>query len=127
MREVAPVRSGTGLAATRIDPVRHPEQLSADWLTAVLRASGAAGDTAVVARFEAAAIGTGQMSESYRVVLTWDDGAPAGPDSVVVKLAASDPTSRSTGIGLGIYEREIRFYRDVAPRDRKSTRLNSSH
>jgi thiamine kinase-like enzyme len=36
----------------------------------------------------------------------------------VVKVAASDQTSRSTGVGLGIYEREIRFYREVAPRVR---------
>jgi Ecdysteroid kinase-like family len=98
-----------------IDLVRHPEELTEDWLTAVLRASGAASEGALVAAFDAAAIGTGQMSGSFRVRLTWADPESAGPASVVVKLAASDETSRSTGIGLGIYEREIRFYREVAP------------
>src|SRR2546425_1757848 len=104
------------VCAMRFEFLRRPEELSADWLTAVLRGSGAAIDAAAVARFEAIAIGTGQMSESYRVGLTWDDRAPAGPASVVVKVSAADQTSRSTGVGLGIYEREIRFYREVAPR-----------
>src|SRR3954469_11006650 len=53
-------------------------------------------------------IGTGQMSLSYRVTLD-------GGDSVVVKLSATDQTSRGTGLGLGIYEREVRFYRELAP------------
>jgi hypothetical protein len=96
--------------------VRHPDELTAGWLTAVLRDAGATGDGATVVECEATAIGTGQMSETYRVALEWDEAGQAGPASVVVKLASADPTSRATGIGLGIYEREIRFYREVAPR-----------
>ena len=96
--------------------VRRPEDVSADWLTAVLRDSGAAPDDASVTGFTDSAIGTGQMSESHRLGLTWDERAPAGPASVVVKVAAADETSRTTGIALGIYEREILFYREVAPR-----------
>ena len=38
-----------------------------------------------------------------------------GPASVVRKGAASDPMSRGTGQALGLYEREVRFYSDVAP------------
>ena len=33
----------------------------------------------------------------------------------MLKVASSDATSRDTGVGLGIYEREIRFYLEVAP------------
>jgi hypothetical protein len=106
---------GSDLAAMRTDLIRRPEDLTPDWLTVVLRGSGAAKGCATVTRFEASAIGTGQMSESYRVVMSWDDPA-AGPKSVVIKLASTDETSRATGIGLGIYEREIRFYRELAPR-----------
>jgi hypothetical protein len=98
------------------DLVRHQREVTADWLTGVMRESGASPGDASVARIDGAAIGTGQMSQSYRFLLTWDDRTPRGPASVVVKLAASDETSRSTGVGLGIYEREIRFYREVAPR-----------
>src|SRR5436309_12599827 len=99
-----------------VDLIRQAADLSADWLTAVLRRSGVARDDAAVVNFEPSAIGTGQMSESYRVGLEWEGDASAGPDSVVVKVAASDETSRSTGFGVGVYEREIRFYREVAPR-----------
>jgi hypothetical protein len=104
------------VCAMPVDLVRQPEELSADWLTAALRESGAVRDAAAVTRLETTAIGTGQMSESHRVSLAWDERAPAGPASVVIKVAAADQTSRSTGVGLGIYEREIRFYREVAPR-----------
>jgi hypothetical protein len=103
-------------AEMAIDLLRRVDDSSTGWLTAVLRESGAAPPDASVSRFEATPIGTGQMSQSYRFVLGWD--AAGCPDSVVVKLAASDDTSRSTGIGLGIYEREIRFYQEVAPRVR---------
>src|SRR5262245_62039777 len=55
------------------------------------------------------------MSECYRVALTYADGQ-TGPGSVVLKVAASDPASRQTGLALGLYEREVRFYSDIAPR-----------
>ncbi len=35
---------------------------------------------------------------------------------MVLKVAASDPVSRQTGSALGLYEREVRFYGDIAPR-----------
>jgi hypothetical protein len=87
--------------------VERPDDLTADWLTAAL-------GTGTVEAFSTERIGTGQMSECYRVALTYaDDGA--GPESVVLKVAASDPVSRQTGLTLGLYEREVRFYTDIAP------------
>jgi hypothetical protein len=46
--------------------------------------------------------------------LTLLDAEPALPTSVVVKLPSPDPTSRATGIALRNYEREVRFYTEVA-------------
>jgi hypothetical protein len=88
--------------------VERPADLTADWLTAVLGAGE-------VTDFTIERIGTGQMSECYRVALTYAPGAAAGPASVVLKVAAADPSSRQTGLALGLYEREVRFYSDVAP------------
>lgn len=68
-----------------------------------------------VTGFQADRIGTGQMSECYRLTLSYPDGG-AGPDSVVLKVAASEPTSRQTGLTLGLYQREVGFYTDIAPR-----------
>lgn len=90
--------------------IERPDDLTAGWLSTVL-GSGTVSD------FTVERIGTGQMSECYRVQLSYTDteGAQPRPDSVVLKVAASDPVSRQTGLSLGLYEREVRFYREVAP------------
>ncbi len=87
--------------------MERPDDLTAEWLTAALGAG-------TVERFAFERIGTGQMSECYRVSLSYADGQ-TGPESVVLKVAASDPVSRQTGLALGLYEREVRFYTDIAP------------
>ncbi len=97
-------------------PIERPSDLTAEWLTEVIGAGQ-------VESFTIERIGTGQMSECYRVGLTYRDGQGPwsyrdgqGPSSVVLKVAASDPMSRQTGQALGLYEREVRFYSEVAPR-----------
>ena len=89
------------------DIVERPWKLTVQWLTAAIGAG-------TVAAFDCERIGTGQMSECYRVALTYADGQE-GPRSVVLKVAATDPVSRQTGLALGLYEREVRFYTEVAP------------
>jgi Ecdysteroid kinase-like family len=91
--------------------VERPADLTAAWLTAAI----GAGD---ITDFTVERIGTGQMSECYRVQLSYADTAPRSdrPASVVLKVAATDPMSRQTGMTLGLYEREVCFYRDIAPR-----------
>ena len=86
--------------------IERPTDLSAGWLT------GALGGRTVTG-FTFDRIGTGQMSECYRVAVTYADGDSG---TVVLKVAAGDPNSRQTGLALGLYEREVRFYTDVAPR-----------
>ncbi|MBN3508859.1 phosphotransferase [Mycolicibacterium nivoides] len=85
----------------------RPEDLTCDWLTAALGAGQVDG-------FSFERIGTGQMSECYRVSLSYA-AEEGGPASVVLKVAATDPSSRQTGLALGLYEREVRFYTDIAP------------
>ncbi|MFZ0231182.1 MAG: phosphotransferase [Mycobacterium sp.] len=91
--------------------VERPADLNAAWLTSCIGAG-------TVADFAVERIGTGQMSECYRVQLTYADSAAGSdnPESVVLKVAATDPMSRQTGMTLGLYEREVCFYRDIAPR-----------
>ena len=86
--------------------IERPADLTADWLTAAVGAGR-------IGAFEVERIGTGQMSECYRVRL--DYAAGEGPASVILKVAASDPVSRQTGHALGLYEREVRFYSELAP------------
>jgi hypothetical protein len=89
--------------------IRTQDQLDAAWLQASLGCGP-------IASFTTSQIGTGQMSESHRISLDYEDPERGGPATVVLKLAASDATSRATGVGLGIYAREVRFYREIAPR-----------
>ncbi len=91
--------------------VERPGDLTDAWLTTAIGAGP-------IADFSVERIGTGQMSECYRVQLAYADSGPDAdrPDSVVLKVAATDPMSRQTGVSLGLYEREVCFYRDIAPR-----------
>ena len=85
--------------------IEGPEGITSDWLTKVL-SRGALEVTSTDA------IGTGQMSRSYRVGFDGPDGA----DAVVVKVASDDPDSRATGVGMHAYYREIAFYTNLASR-----------
>jgi Ser/Thr protein kinase RdoA (MazF antagonist) len=90
------------MTASTISPIRTRDDITETWLGSVLDRPGLGIDGVE-------AIGTGQMSQCYRVRL--GDG-----DTVVVKLASEDPTSRATGVGMGAYAREISFYSELAGR-----------
>lgn len=68
---------------------------------------------AEIVTFDAARIGDGLVGMNLRVVPQYAEGA-SGPASVVVKLPSEDPTSRATGVALRNYEREVRFYTELA-------------
>lgn len=91
-----------------------PEALTPEWLTAALTASG----TISGARVAAAVVrplGTGQMCDSVRVHLRYEP-ADAGPATLVAKLPAADEGSRATAIAFRSYEKEVRFYQELADR-----------
>src|ERR1700746_3618402 len=88
--------------------IERTSNLTASWLSAAIGAGR-------VADFAVERIGTGQMSECYRVRLSYADAGSDGPESVGLEGAATDPVSRQTGLALGLYEREVRFYGDIAP------------
>jgi hypothetical protein len=89
--------------------VRTVQDLDAGWLQTALGCGP-------IESLAAEQIGTGQMSESHRIAITYAEADRTGPATVVLKIASADPSSRSTGVGLGIYEREVLFYRELAPR-----------
>jgi hypothetical protein len=97
-----------------LEGVADPECVSPQWLTNVLVASSAAPPGARVEHVGAERIGAGKLGRNIRYELSWSNPGD-GPHSVVAKFASDDATSRQTGLGLGIYAREIGFYRDVAP------------
>ncbi len=97
------------------DLLRHAADVTPQWLTEVLTAAGALAPGAEVRAASTTAIGTGQMADTTRFTLTYDE-PEAGPPSVVGKFASADEQSRATGLALRAYEIEVRFYREVAAR-----------
>ncbi len=96
--------------------VTTPEELEPSWLAAALIASGAAPAGARLEWLEAERIGAGRLGHNIRYRLGWaaDAVGATAPASVVAKFASDDATSRQTGLVLGIYAREVGFYRDLA-------------
>lgn len=82
----------------------HPDDITDDWWAAVL---GRAPD-----HWRWEAIGTGQVGDSVRFTLDFADQAT--PTTLAGKFAAADPTSRGTAAMLGLYAKEVRFYRELA-------------
>ena len=91
-----------------------PDALTPEWLTGALTSSGSLADARVVA-VEHRPLGTGQMCDSVRLHLTYDEPG-AGPATLVAKLPAADEGSRATAIAFRSYEKEVRFYQELADR-----------
>jgi hypothetical protein len=86
--------------------------VDADWLTRRLRGAGVLHEASVVDVI-ATPVGVGMLGDSIRFEVAYDrDEGALG--SFVGKFASADPTSRETGAGFGLYEREVGFYREIA-------------
>lgn len=94
--------------------IHHPDDVTPEWLTAVLRAAGAT-DSGTVEAVQATPVGTGQVGDSVRFTLTWDEDG-AGPATVVGKFPTEDETSRATATAVRTYEVETRFYQHLRGR-----------
>ncbi len=93
---------------------RKLSELTPEWLTESLRESGVLNGKRVI-EFddEVLGVGAGFMGDLIRLTLRVDP-AVEPPTSVIVKLPTTTAQNRRVGQMLGIYEREIRFYRDFA-------------
>jgi hypothetical protein len=91
-----------------------PDALTPEWLTDALTASGTLTGARVVAA-DVRPLGTGQMCDSVRIALTYDEPG-AGPATLVAKLPAADEGSRATAVMFRSYEKEVRFYQELAGR-----------
>jgi aminoglycoside phosphotransferase (APT) family kinase protein len=103
--DIVPVQSA-GLARTRGD-------ITPEWLSGVLGVAASCPVTSV----ELSSVGTGQMGSLVRAELTFI-GVPADdvPTSVIIKQAAESAEVRKTCTAMGIYEAEVRFFDEIAPR-----------
>src|SRR4051812_17750671 len=104
------------MATEDVTIVESADALTPTWLTEALHAAGRLDERTSVAAVEVAAVGTGQMCDSWRLTLTYEgQHDPEAPATLVAKLPANDPTSRATALALRSYENEVRFYQQLAP------------
>ncbi len=79
--------------------LRHAADVTTDWLTAALADAGVLAHGSRVVSFETEAIGTGQMADTTRFSLRYDEDG-SGPASVVGKFASADDLSRGHRPGV---------------------------
>src|SRR5215831_12030201 len=94
------------------------EEITAEWVGEALRAGGAA-DPPPVTSVRTSVIGTerGFLSVTVHVAIDYASPPPSGvPASLVVKLEPVAANFRDAERRYGAFDREIRFYRDVAAR-----------
>ena len=92
-----------------------PEALTAAWMTASLRSGGVIKD-ATVTSIDVKTIGEGSgfIGQIARVGLTYDRAEPGAPASLVAKFPGASEGGRTIGNLFDFYNREIRFYEEIA-------------
>lgn len=91
-------------------------EVTPEWLTGALREGGHIGEATVVA-IESTAIGEGVgfLGELRRIEMRYDREAAGAPASLIAKVPTAFPEARAVGMQFRYYERENRFYDEVAP------------
>ena len=97
---------------------KHHDDVTVEWLNEILHE---AGESATVESFERRPMseGVGMMATIEMLDLTYADGE--GPDTVVVKLPATNEANLGVALAFDLYRREALFYRDIAERTSAST------
>ncbi len=93
--------------------IADPAGVGPAWMTEVLGSAGVLGG-AVVTGIDRWRVGTGLVGQNVAFSLSYDRAAPAAPVSVVGKFPSPEPQSRETARAFRTYEREVRFYQEIA-------------
>jgi hypothetical protein len=109
---------GTARAEGRVPLPRNPDDVTPEWLTAALRSRG---HDVTVQSFRRSAVGEGIGMMSGLERLDVDYATGSGPPVIVLKMPASNDANRAVAEAFHLYEREVLFYRDVAPRSAART------
>jgi hypothetical protein len=90
-------------------------EMTPEWLNEILKPSGHIGPDDTVTGWHASPVGRGigLLSDIAKLELEYARGRGPVP-SLIAKFAASDDQNRTVAHGLLMYEREVRFYQDLA-------------
>jgi len=95
-----------------MDFPRTVDEITPEWLTKVLRESGAIGD-ARIKSFSSVGLDGGVVGEVHRLHLEYTDSSGRGPSTAIAKIATADVEKRLLIGGRGFYEREVQFYQHL--------------
>src|SRR5438067_3785252 len=92
-----------------------PEEVTPAWLTSALREGGVLPGRQSIVSFDATLLseGVGFIGIVARVLLKYNGDPDAAPITLIAKFPSPDPGARQIGQMYGLYEREVRFYRDL--------------
>jgi len=93
----------------------NPADLTPEWLTAALRSTATVRDASITS-FDSRVIGEGAgfMGQLVRLSLQYDRPEAGAPASLIAKLPAAAPENREVAAFFRFYEREVRFYEQIA-------------
>ena len=90
-------------------------EMTPEWLTAVMQSAGELQGHDVVAGWHASPIGEGVGLLSDLAKLELQYGSTASPvPALIAKFAVANEVNRAVAQGLQTYEREVKFYQDLA-------------
>ena len=97
---------------------QQPEDVTPEWLSAALQRGGVLGGGARVTSIERDELsaGVGFIGIVLRLTPTYDGEASGAPISLIAKMPSPDPAARQLAAMYGLYERELQFYRRLAPK-----------
>jgi aminoglycoside/choline kinase family phosphotransferase len=107
-----------------------PEDISSQWLNEALQAGKAIPDTISVTGFDLEPMGegVGMMSSMSRIRLNYSQQTAEAPQSLVIKFVAENETNRAVAETYNLYEREVRYYQQLADQtEARSPRIYSAY
>jgi hypothetical protein len=92
-----------------------PQEITPEWLTDALRETGVVSGARVTrADVNVVGEGSGFIGQLARVALAYDRPQPGAPASLIAKFPGASEGGRQIGNLFRFYEREIRFYEEIA-------------
>ena len=96
---------------------KRTKRITSEWLNEVLHDSGYLKDLNIesISR-EPWGVGEGFVSDMARLTITYDKNSPELPKTMIVKMPTTFRTTLTLALQYNFYEKEIRFYSEVAPK-----------
>lgn len=91
-----------------------PEEISPEWLTTVLRERKVISTATVSSIDVKPMLGKGLSSQLVRIKVSYVDHNAEAPTSIIAKFSTADPEARGIYRMARNYEREVRFYDEIA-------------